>query len=99
MHVGAVGRRDLARGRASRAHTSIDGLWYLPLFIPQACVLLGWQAGALVGGVDGAWGTLVWAHWVYALPYVLLVLAPAWRSLDVGTSGRHVCWVLRPGVH
>ena len=62
----------------------LDGLWYLPLFIPQACVLLGWQAGALVGGVDGAWGTLVWAHWVYALPYVLLVLAPAWRSLDVG---------------
>ena len=38
---------------------------------------LGWRCG-------WCWGTLVWAHWVYALPYVLLVLAPAWRSLDVG---------------
>lgn len=62
----------------------IDGLWYLPLFIPQVCVLLGWQAAALVGGADGHAVTLVWAHWMYAMPYALLMLASPWRSLDKG---------------
>ena len=62
----------------------LDGLWYVPLFIPQVCVLLGWQAGALLIGADAQFSTLVWAHWVYALPYALLVLAGPWRALDPG---------------
>jgi len=59
----------------------LDALWYLPLFLPQVCVLLGWQAAALLAGADGAWITLVWAHWMYAMPYALLMLASPWRAL------------------
>lgn len=60
----------------------LDALWYLPLFLPQVCVLLGWQAAALLAGADGAWLTLAWAHWMYAMPYALLMLASPWRALN-----------------
>ena len=60
----------------------LDGLWYLPLLIPQTALLFGWQVAALRADVDGTWGVVLHAHWVYALPYVVLILATAWRELD-----------------
>ncbi len=60
----------------------IDWLWYVPLLIPQVTLLFGWQAVALLTGADGKWLTVVYSHWVYALPYVVLLLAVAWRELD-----------------
>lgn len=66
------------RGRAR----AIDWLWYIPLLIPQVSLLFGWQAAALSFGVDGAWLTVLHAHWLYALPYVVLILAVAWREHD-----------------
>ncbi len=60
----------------------IDWLWYVPLLIPQVTLLFGWQAIALLTGADGKWLTVVYSHWVYALPYVVLLLAVAWRELD-----------------
>lgn len=66
------------RGRVPR----LDGVWYLPLLIPQTALLFGWQVAALRADVDGSWGVVLHAHWVYALPYVVLILATAWRELD-----------------
>ncbi len=60
----------------------IDWLWYVPLFIPQITLLFGWQAASLISATDGLWITVAYAHWVYTLPYVVLILAVAWRELD-----------------
>ena len=60
----------------------IDWLWYVPLLVPQVSLLFGWQAAALLVGVDGGWGTVLHSHWLYALPYVILILAVAWREHD-----------------
>ncbi|MEE9321119.1 MAG: ABC transporter permease subunit [Granulosicoccus sp.] len=60
----------------------LDWLWYVPLLIPQVSLLFGWQAAALLTETDGAWLTVAHAHWLYALPYVVLILAVAWRDLD-----------------
>jgi len=66
------------RGRVPR----LDGLWYVPLLVPQIALLFGWQVAAIRAGVDGRWPTVLHAHWVYALPYVVLLLANAFRELD-----------------
>jgi len=60
----------------------LDWMWYVPLLIPQVTLLFGWQAMALVTGTDGKWLSVAYAHWVYAVPYVVLILAVAWRELD-----------------
>ena len=68
------------RGRVPR----LDWLWYMPLLVPQVSLLFGWQAAALLIGADGNWVTVLHAHWVYALPYVVLILAVPWREHDPG---------------
>ncbi|MDB4223563.1 ABC transporter permease subunit [Granulosicoccus sp.] len=60
----------------------LDGMWFLPLLIPQVSLLFGWQAVALWSGIDGQWSTVVYTHWLYTLPYVVLILAVSWRELD-----------------
>jgi len=62
----------------------LDWLWYVPLLIPQVSLMFGWQAAALLTASDGVWLTVAHAHWLYALPYVVLILAVAWRELDPG---------------
>ena len=66
----------------NNAVPKLDWMWYIPLLIPQVTLLFGWQAMALLLRVDGAWLTVAYAHWVYALPYVVLILAVAWREFD-----------------
>jgi len=60
----------------------LNGIWFIPLLVPQVTLLFGWQAFALLLGIDGHWLTVVYSHWVYALPYVVLILAIAWREHD-----------------
>lgn len=60
----------------------LDGLWFIPLLIPQVSLLFGWQAMAYWVGADGHWLTVVYSHWLYTMPYVVLILAVAWRELD-----------------
>lgn len=60
----------------------LDWMWYVPLLVPQVTLLFGWQAAALTVGADGLWLTVAYSHWIYALPYVVLILAVAWRELD-----------------
>lgn len=73
----------------------LDWFWYIPLLIPQVTLLFGWQALALLTGADGKWLTVVYSHWVYALPYVVLLLAVAWRELD--PNWNHAASVLGAG--
>lgn len=88
------------RGKAPR----LDWLWYLPLLVPQVSLLFGWQAAALLTGADGAWLTVLHAHWLYAFPYVILILAVAWREHDpnwghaaavLGAGYWRVLWCIR----
>lgn len=72
-----------------------DWLWYVPLLIPQITLLFGWQAAALMLSIDGWWLTVAFSHWVYALPYVVLILAVSWRELDPNWS--HAASVLGAG--
>ncbi len=60
----------------------INSVWFIPLLVPQVTLLFGWQAVALLMGADGHWLTVLYSHWVYALPYVVLILATAWREHD-----------------
>ncbi len=60
----------------------LNSVWFVPLLVPQVTLLFGWQAIALLLGIDGHWLTVVYSHWVYALPYVILILAIAWREHD-----------------
>lgn len=73
----------------------IDWLWYVPLLIPQVTLMFGWQALALWSGTDGAWLTVCAAHWIYAMPYVILILAVAWREVD--PNWNHAASVLGAG--
>jgi putative thiamine transport system permease protein len=73
----------------------LDWFWYLPLLIPQVSLLFGWQAMALLLRADGSWLTIVYAHWVYALPYAILILAVAWREFD--SNWHHAAAVLGAG--
>ena len=73
----------------------MDWMWYIPLLIPQVTLLFGWQAAALYANVDGVWLTVAYAHWVYAMPYAVLILAVAWRELDPVWS--HAAGVLGAG--
>lgn len=87
-----------------RIAPKIDGMWFLPLLIPQVSLLFGWQAVALWVGIDGHWGTVVYTHWLYTMPYVVLILALAWRELDprwghaahaLGAGYWRVLWKIR----
>ena len=73
----------------------IDAIWFLPLLIPQISLLFGWQAIALWSGTDGSWWTVVYSHWLYTLPYVILILAVAWR--DLAPQWSHAAHILGAG--
>lgn len=57
-------------------------VWFLPLLVPQISLLFGWQAVALWAGFDGEWWAVVYTHWLYTVPYVILILTVAWREQD-----------------
>ena len=82
----------------------IDGIWFVPLLIPQVSLLFGWQAVTLWAGIDGQWWSIVYTHWLYTLPYVILILAVAWRELApqwgqaahvLGAGYWRVLWYIR----
>ena len=82
----------------------LDGIWFVPLLIPQVSLLFGWQAVTLWAGIDGHWRTVVFTHWLYTLPYVILILAVSWRELapewghaahSLGAGYWRVLWHIR----
>lgn len=99
--VSAIGWLELERRSIT---PRLDGMWFLPLLIPQVSLLFGWQAVALWTGIDGQWWTVVYTHWLYTLPYVVLILAVAWREQDplwghaahaLGAGYWRVLWCVR----
>jgi putative thiamine transport system permease protein len=60
----------------------LQGLWYLPLFLPAVLWALGLHRLALAWGIDGAAGGLWLAHSLCVLPYVLLSLQGPYGGFD-----------------
>jgi putative thiamine transport system permease protein len=55
---------------------------YLPLLVPQISFLFGLQIGLSWAGIDGSWPALIYIHMIFILPYIWLVLAPAFAQMD-----------------
>ena len=70
----------------SRRHVRAGNaaLWtlYVPLLIPQVAFLFGAQVLLVRLDFDGTFAAVVWAHLVFVLPYLFLVLAEPWRARD-----------------
>ncbi|GBD44064.1 Inner membrane ABC transporter permease protein YnjC [bacterium HR40] len=72
-------RRD-ATGHYGRLPAASALLW-LPLVLPQLAFLPGFQFLALVCGIDGTLTAVALAHFVFVLPYVLLVAAGPFAAM------------------
>lgn len=58
-------------------------LWvWLPLALPALPLVAGQYVVALTLGIDGGFTAVLWSHLLWVLPWMLLVLQPAWRRLD-----------------
>lgn len=68
--------------RARAPGPRVLSLLYLPIVVPQVSFLFGLQVLMLAAGFGPSLGAVVFAHLVFVLPYVLLSLGDAWRSLD-----------------
>ncbi len=55
---------------------------WLPLALPALPLVTGQYAIALHLGIDGHYAAVVWSHLLWVLPWMLLVLQPAWRRID-----------------
>ena len=56
---------------------------YLPLLLPQTGFLFGIQIFLIWFGLDGMFMTIIWAHYLFVFPYILLILGPTWRRIDI----------------
>ena len=54
----------------------------IPLFIPQIGFLFGLNMVFLKTGLSGSWFAVIWSHLLYVFPYVFIVMADPWRSMD-----------------
>lgn len=66
----------------SRRRWQIASLLFLPLLIPQFSFLYGLQLMLALLRIDGTLSAVLWAHLLYALPYVYGIVAPARAALD-----------------
>ena len=57
-------------------------LVWLPLLLPALPLVIGQYDLLLRVGLDGTFIGVVWTHLLWVVPYMLLVLAPAYRHLD-----------------
>lgn len=82
-------------------------LWLvLPLFLPALPLVAGQYQMLLIVKQDGGWIGVIWSHLLWVVPYMLLVMRPAWQQLDprlvitarsFGWSWwKIVCWVKLP---
>lgn len=66
----------------TRPETRVLALVYLPLLVPQISFLFGLQVLFVWLGLDATLPGLVWAHLVFVLPYVVLMLRGPYLALD-----------------
>ncbi len=55
---------------------------WLPLALPALPLVTGQYAIALHLELDGGFIAVLWSHLLWVLPWMLLVLQPAWRRID-----------------
>jgi putative thiamine transport system permease protein len=55
---------------------------YLPLLLPEISFVFGLQILIVAAGLKPAFASVLAAHFLFVLPYVLLSLAAPWRALD-----------------
>ncbi|MEM6849119.1 MAG: ABC transporter permease subunit [Pseudomonadota bacterium] len=55
---------------------------YLPLLVPQVAFLFGLNVLASGAGLTPGMGTVMLAHAVFVLPYILIALSGPWMALD-----------------
>ncbi|MDY0920520.1 thiamine ABC transporter permease [Leclercia sp. CFBP8987] len=55
---------------------------WLPLALPALPLVAGQYQLALLLQLDGQWIAILWGHLLWVLPWMLLVMLPAWRRLD-----------------
>lgn len=74
----------LENERRHGLHPTARVLWlvYLPLLVPQISFLFGTQTLFAWLGIDASAVALIWSHLLFVLPYVFLMLADPWRTLD-----------------
>ena len=56
--------------------------FYIPLLIPQIILLFGFDLVLIYLDLKGFWGVL-WAHWLYVMPYIFLILYVPYRNFDI----------------
>ena len=61
----------------------ITTLLFVPLFVPQISLLFGLQVALSASYLDGYLATVIFAHCLYIMPYIWLLLAPAYQAYDV----------------
>ena len=57
-------------------------LLFIPLFVPQISLLFGLQVALSWSYLDGYHLTVIFVHCLYILPYVWLILAPAYQGYE-----------------
>jgi putative thiamine transport system permease protein len=63
-------------------HSHFD-LWLaLPLFLPALPLVAGQYRMLLMLEQDGRWLGVIWSHLLWVVPYMLLVVRPAWQQFD-----------------
>jgi len=77
---------------------------YLPLIVPQVGFVFGIQHFFLNLNIDAKFGSLVFVHLIFVLPYVFLSMSDPWRAWDkrfayaalsLGASPNSVFWKIR----
>ncbi|WP_343644744.1 thiamine ABC transporter permease [Enterobacter sp.] len=67
---------------------------WLPLALPALPLVSGQYSLALRLGIDGQYAAVLWSHLLWVVPWMLLVLQPAWRRLDprLALTARTLGW-------
>lgn len=68
--------------RNASARRTVGVLLFLPLLLPQMTFLFGVQVLLAAMRLDGTFVAVLWAHLIFALPYVWGMLAPARSTID-----------------
>ena len=66
----------------TKKHKITPFWFYIPLLIPQVIFLFGFDLILLYLDAKGYWGVM-WAHWLYVLPYVFLILYASYQNFDL----------------
>ncbi len=80
--MAAIGYLRLEGDLGRRGRSWSWGAIFVPLVTPDIGFLLGAQILFLILGWRAGWAPVLWAHFLFVFPYVLLILSDPWRRLD-----------------